>query len=363
MTEAERRSHFAACTRFLGGHYPVSVKDQLARLSEQTGASEKSDVYGAGALIEDFEKHVAELLGFASAVFMPSGTMAQNIAMRIHCDSRGSKRFAMHPTSHLELHEQKSYRELHGLNAELIGTGETLLSLKDFESSTGQYAAAIIELPQRESGGLLPKWDDLVRMSEYCRGRKILVHMDGARLWEAAPYYRKSYREICSLFDTVYVSFYKGLGGLTGAMLVGPADFIANAKIWQRRHGGNLYRLFPYVISARESLKERLPKMSVYFEKAKEIAQAIAKVPGVRVVPQVPQTNMMHIKFERAASKLETAFGEIARDEKVAMFLRLQPIDDQSCKAELSIGDAGLDLDAELVTRLMSRAMSRAAGT
>ena len=71
------------------------------------------------------------------------------------------------------------------------------------------------------------------------------MHMDGARLWESAPFYGRSYAEIAALFDTVYVSFYKGVGAIAGAALAGPADFIAEARVWQRRHGGDLVNSTP----------------------------------------------------------------------------------------------------------------------
>jgi threonine aldolase len=76
-----------------------------------------------------------------------------------------------------------------------------------------------LELPQREIGGLLPEWDDLVAQAAWTRERGIALHLDGARLWEAAPFYERSYAEIAGLFDSVYVSFYKGLGALAGPRL------------------------------------------------------------------------------------------------------------------------------------------------
>jgi threonine aldolase len=73
----------------------------------------------------------------------------------------------------------------------------------------------------------------------------VALHLDGARLWECRPFYGRDYAQIAGLFDSVYVSFYKTLGGIAGAALAGPADVIAEARVWQRRQGGNLVRLFP----------------------------------------------------------------------------------------------------------------------
>ncbi|RYZ65031.1 MAG: low specificity L-threonine aldolase, partial [Proteobacteria bacterium] len=294
----------------------------------------------------------------------PSGTMAQLIALRIWCDRKKQPHFAMHATSHLALHEQNAYEHLHNLKALFLGDAKKCLTLRDFESAPVGFAeelsAALIELPQRELGGVLPTWPDLVAMSEYCRSRDVKFHLDGARLWETAPHYQRSYAEICSLFDSVYVSFYKGLGGITGAVLAGPTDFIAEAKIWQRRYGGNLYRLFPYVISAREALKLRLPKMNAYHEKAVEIALALSSIDGLNIEPSQPVTNMMHLTFAKPASEVETAFIQFAKENNVAGFFRLQPADDGvSCKAELNVGDATLDLPTANILQMFESVLKK----
>ena len=112
------------------------------------------------------EAEVRELLGKPAAAFMPSGTMAQQIALRIHADRRGRQVVAFHPTCHLELHEDKAYQRLHGLVGRTLGDGRELLTLADIEAVREPLAALLIELPQREIGGRLPAWDDLVAQVE-----------------------------------------------------------------------------------------------------------------------------------------------------------------------------------------------------
>src|SRR4029079_8440319 len=129
--------------------------------------------------------------------------------------------------------------------------------------------------PQRGIGGQLPSWDELVAIVGWARERGVALHLDGARLWEAAPFYRRSHKEIAGLFDSVYVSFYKGLGGIAGCVLAGPASFIAEARVWQRRHGGTVVHLFPYVLSARLALAERLGRMPAYVARAATLAERL----------------------------------------------------------------------------------------
>src|SRR5690606_9874066 len=148
-----------------------------------------ADYYGEGEVIRSLETEVAALLGKEDAVFMPSGTMAQQIALRIWSVRRACPNVAFHPTCHLEIHERKGYQLLHGLHGVLVGDARRLITLADLEKVSEPLAALLLELPQREIGGWLPSWEELVAQTEWARQRGIALHMDGARLWESGPFY------------------------------------------------------------------------------------------------------------------------------------------------------------------------------
>jgi len=340
-TAQQRDKIFSDCERFLFGHGLQSPRAVLADLAQEAGADEEPDRYGEGSLINDFERDIATLLGKEAAVFLPSGTMAQQIALRIWAERKRISTVAFHPTCHLELHEQKGYALLHGLHGRLVGERSRLITLEDLVATPGPLAALLLELPQREIGGQLPSWSDLEAQVAWARDRGAAVHMDGARLWESAPFYGRSYAEIAGLFDSVYVSFYKGIGAIAGAALTGPADFIAEARLWQRRHGGNLIQLYPFVLSARANLRRRLEKFQGYHQRAQAVARVLTAVPGISVKPDPPQTHMMHVYLRGDPEALLEANLEIARAERVLLFRRLIPTGVPGVAAfELSIGDA-----------------------
>ena len=166
-------------------HGGPTARDRLQSLADLTEEAERADMYGAGERIERLERRIAELLGKDSAVFMPSGTMAQQIAARIWADRRGIRTLAFHPTCHLELHEERGYDRLHGLHATLVGNPHGLIELGDLEGLREPIAMLLLELPQREIGGRLPDWDELVAQTSWARERGVALHLDGARLWEA----------------------------------------------------------------------------------------------------------------------------------------------------------------------------------
>lgn len=359
---ALRRQAFLQCERSVFRHSPQTLRAELLALAESVGADEQPDVYGEGALIEDFEREVAALLGKEAVVFMPSGTMAQQIALRIWSERTGRRTVAFHPTCHLELHERKGYQLLHGLHGALVGDADRVITMADLRATPEPLAALLLELPQREIGGQLPEWDELVEQTAWARSRGAAAHMDGARLWEAAPYYRRDYAEVAGLFDSVYVSFYKGIGAIAGAALAGPADFVAEARIWLRRHGGNLVHLYPYVLSARAGLRERLPRFASYHERAVEIAAALSRIDGVILKPGVPQTHMAHVYLRGDLEALLEASAELAREQRVALFTALRPAPVPGYGMfEMTIGDGAAAFTTDEIAGYFARVMEQAA--
>lgn len=318
-TNVEQRAALKrACTTIIPGHPNGAPGAELIAVGEWCRAhGYDADVYGSGKLINDFEVRIAALLGKPAAVFMPSGTMAQQIAVRIWAERDKVAAFGMHPTCHLELHEQQGYAFLHQLKAVHLGARNAPIAAADIVGLAPNISALVVELPAREIGGQLPSWDELEAIKRVCRQRNIKLCLDGARLWESRAFYGdKNYADICAGFDSVYVSFYKGIGGIAGAMLLGDTDFIAEARIWQRRHGGNLVQMLPFVASAAMRFDDRIARMPAYFERAQALAQALSSVDRVVVYPNPPQANMLHLHFPVTVAALEAARDRIAADEK-----------------------------------------------
>lgn len=277
---------------------PLSPKQTLTALADNLAHEESSDQYGNGPLIENFENQVAQLLGKEAALFLTSGTLAQPMALKIWAEQARTPYVAMHASSHLQLHEFNGYQIVHDLKGVTIGQAHRVPKLADIKkAATDPLAAILLELPMREIGGQLPPWEELVEQAQWAKQQGIKLHLDGARLWQCPAAYGKPLSEIAGLFDSVYVSFYKDLGGIAGAVLAGDKAFIERAKIWQRRLGGNLYALYPYVVAARMGLENTLPKMPARFDQALWLAEQLNQFEHCRTWPNVPHTNMFRVRL------------------------------------------------------------------
>jgi threonine aldolase len=348
---AEEKELQGSCKRFVVSHGVRTAGEML----ESIGAEVDKDSYGEGGVVAELEEEVAELLAKPAAVFLPTGTMAQQATLRVHADRRGRSTFVAHPACHLDWREGRGYQRLHGLSMRQAGELRRPLSASDLAAVGEAPAALLIELPQRDLGGRLPTWEDLEAQVAWAHDRGAAAHLDGARLWEAAAGYGRPPAAVAALFDTVYVSFYKGLGSIGGCCVAGPAEVVAEVREWRTRHGGTVFGLWPYAASCLTSLRRRLPLMAEYHRHGLAIAAVLRDIPGVDVVPDPPQTSHLHLLFDRSTEELRAAAHRLARERQIWTFSRWASTDAPNLqRVELAVGDATMAFTPEEIGELVS---------
>lgn len=313
-TEKLRR----ACRASLPLGFSLDDGSELIRIGEwMKRQGVQGDLYGNSDFIQAFEQRIARLLGFEDGCYMPTGTMGQLIALRMYADASGNRNVGVHPSSHHVLHEDDSYTVLHGLRAVQLSPWSRPVLAEDVREARDALGVVSVELPVRWLGGQLQTWDQLEELKHTCRERGIKLHMDGARLWESQPYYGRSYADICRGFDSVYVSFYKMVGALGGAMVVGGRDFIRSARLWRHRHGGNIFQMTPYVASAAMRLDEALARIPGYVQRAKSLTEALAADSRLTVLPRPVQTNLFRVFLRGDPAALSRQRDRIAKEDGI----------------------------------------------
>lgn len=333
------------CARRLSQHKPLPAADVLRALADQPSAAEPVDVYGAGGAPTLIERRTAELLGKPAAMFFIKGMIAQMCILRAAADRAGTPNIVIHPMSHIDFDEQDAAWRLHDLRPIRLGKYAPF-TVAQLEAVTEPIAAVVVELPLRRSGYLLPPLHELRAISTWARERGVHLHFDGARLWEAAAGYGVALDELAALADSVYVSFYKGLGGLGGAAVGADADFVESLAVWKTRHGGNLYRVFPYAISALAGLDRHLPRMPAYVERARALAEALAAEPRVIATPRTPDVNAFHLLLPGSVEELARRNRDFAEQRGIWLFNGfLESAVDGRSTGEVVIGDSSDDCD------------------
>ncbi|MGW0468671.1 threonine aldolase family protein [Streptomyces sp. NPDC003027] len=312
----------------------ASVGERLAELTElaRRGRTlmdphELVDTYGGGP-VGEVERRVADTLGLPAAVFFPTGTMAQQVALRCWSGRTGSPVVALHPLSHPEVHERGALGAVSGLRTVHPTDEPRLPTAEEVRTHPEPFGTLMLELPLRDAGFTLPTWDELVDVVDAARERDAVVHFDGARLWECAPHFGRGLREIAGLADTVYVSFYKSLGGISGAALAGPEEVMEEARVWLHRYGGLVFQQFPAAVAALRGLAVELPRLPSYVAHARVVADGLragfeeAGVPWFRVHPEPPHTHQFQVWLPYDADLLTAASLALTVETDTVLFRR-----------------------------------------
>ncbi|MFE7706772.1 threonine aldolase family protein [Streptomyces sp. NPDC057486] len=332
-----------------------TLGEQLADLAAHAASvadpDQPADIYGDG-VVAQLETRIAGLLGMEAAAFFPTGTMAQQVALRCWAGRTGNPTVALHPLAHPEVHERGALGVVSGLRTVHPTSAPRLPTAEEIRDFAEPFGTLMLELPLRDAGFVLPEWEELEAVVAAARERDAVVHMDGARLWECAPRFGRGLPEIAALADSVYVSFYKTLGGLSGAALAGPESLIEEARTWRHRYGGQLFQQFPAALAALIGLERELPKLASYVAQAKVVAGALAErfaesaVPWFRVHPEPPHTHQFQVWLPYPADVLTEAGVRQAEETGVALFRRWHPAaagPPGMSYTEVTVAEAGLE--------------------
>ncbi|WP_442906473.1 threonine aldolase family protein [Kineococcus sp. NBC_00420] len=320
-----------------------------------------TDLYGDG-VVTVLERRVADLLGKEDAAFFPTGTMAQQAALRCWARRGGSDGVALHALSHPRLHESEALTRLAGLHTVPLTTAPRPTSAEDVRAVAEPFATLVLELPLRDAGFVLPSFEELVDVTAAARTRGASVHFDGARLWETTTHFGRPLPEIAALADSVYVSFYKSLRGLSGAALAGPADFVEETRLERHRYGSNVFQQFPAALTALHGLHRELPRLPDHVAHARVVAEALTRElaerpdrgstgsPGAAVHPAVPHTHQFQFWFPGSADRLNEAATRQAERTGTALFAnpwREPGLPPGFSFTEITVAEAGLAWSAD----------------
>ncbi|MET9353858.1 beta-eliminating lyase-related protein [Streptomyces sp. NPDC006617] len=336
----------------------TTLRERIALLDgaeELYDLDEPSDMYGNG-VVEALEERTAALLGTEAAAFFPTGTMAQQVALRCWAGRTGNPVVALHGLAHPEVHERDALSRVSGLRPVRLTDAPRPPTADEVRGFEEPFGALMLELPLREAGYLLPTWEELTEVVEAARERDAVVHFDGARLWECTVHFGRPLAEIAGLADSVYVSFYKSLKGYGGAALAGPRTLVEEAKAWRHRYGGQVFQQFPTALSALAGLERELPRLPSYVVHARVVAAALreglaaAGLPWARVHPEVPHTHEFQVWLPCDPDAASEAALRQAEETGTMLFSQSWDASGPGIAlTEVAVGESGLEWTADEV--------------
>ena len=264
------------------------------------------------------QEMVAELLGKEAALFLPSGTMCNEIALRVHC--RHGEEMLAHQSAHPIHFEGGGPAALAGVN------------VRSLDGPRGQYDAATFEAAIRPDNRHMPRsrlvWIEQTsnlgggsiwplgkvrEVTDVARRRGLATHMDGARLMNAVVATGVSAAEWAAPFDSAWIDFTKGLGAPVGAAIAGPRDFIAEAWRLKQQMGGAMRQAGIIAAGGIYALRHHVKRLAEDHANARRLAEGLAKLPGIKLDPATVETNLVFFDLTRAIDAPTAVQGLLAR--------------------------------------------------
>ena len=284
-------------------------------LAAMMSAPVGDDVYGEDPTVNELERRVAAEFGMEAAVFVPSGTMGNQIAVRIHC--RPQDEVLLESTSHIYLWEAGGPAALSGVTQRTIDGRFGILDVADLEDKlhpddmhSVRSRLVCLENTHNRGGGTVYPIEKVAAISTWARSNGLAIHLDGARIWNASVATGIRFRDWAQHFDTINVCFSKGLGAPVGSALMGPKDLMPHARRVRKLFGGAMRQVGFLAAGCLYALDRHIDRLADDHANAKILAAAIAEVPGLTLVPPVIETNL--VWFE-VSPTLGTAQGVAAR--------------------------------------------------
>ena len=251
------------------------------------------DVIDIDPTVQRLQEQIADLLGKEAAIYMPSGTMTNQVAVRLHCQ-RGDE-FLCEYGCHIFTYEQAAFASMSGVAAHpLVGhcgnlSVEQLMTARRPDNEHAARTTLVcLEHTHNRAGGKLLDWDEVLRIAEWCRGQSLALHLDGARLFNAAVATQKTLAQLAAPFDTVSVCFSKGLGAPVGSALVGSRQHIAQARRQRKAFGGGMRQSGILAAAALYALEHNFDRLADDHANASWLAEAIQNIPGLEIVDPHP---------------------------------------------------------------------------
>jgi len=272
------------------------------------------DVFGDDPTVNLLEHRVADLLGKEAALFVPSGTMSNQIGVKVH--TQPGDEALLEVSSHIYKYEAGGPAVLSGVTCRTIEGKNGILELSQLEDKIRpdndhlvRTRLVCLENTHNSGGGTIYPMDKIQAISRWAREHHLALHLDGARLWNAVVATGIAAKEWARHFDSVSVCFSKGLGAPVGSALAGPKAFVAKARRIRKLLGGGMRQAGILAAAVLYALDHHVERLAEDHENAQILAQALADIPGVRLTPPKVETNLIWFEVER---RLGTA-ADLAR--------------------------------------------------
>ncbi|MBI4784312.1 MAG: low-specificity L-threonine aldolase [Oscillatoriophycideae cyanobacterium NC_groundwater_1537_Pr4_S-0.65um_50_18] len=273
------------------------------------GAAVGDDVFGDDPTVNALEAYVADLLGKEAAVFMPSGTMTNQIALRVHTEP--GDEVILESEAHIYYYEGGAPAALSGVMCRLIKGDRGIFTAADLrsvlrpeDSHFPRTKLVCLENTHNRGGGKIFPLAGIEAIAQVCREQGLMLHLDGARFWNACVATGVADAVYAKPFDTVSVCFSKGLGAPIGSALAGSKEMMARARRFRKMFGGGMRQAGLMAAGALYGLKHQRDRLAEDHANAKVLAEGLSQIEGIEITPEQVETNLVVFHMPTMAAQI-----------------------------------------------------------
>jgi len=256
------------------------------------------DVYGEDPTVNRLERRAAEIFQREAALFVPTGSMGNLISIRIHCDH--GNEVICESRGHIFNFEMASMTAIAGCLPRPVETSDGVLTWKHIEAAIrpkvyyrAQTGLISLENTHNIAGGRVLPTAVQDEICDRAHERGIPVHLDAARIFNAATFLRRGVADITRKVDSIMFCLSKGLGAPVGSMVVGSRAFIEKARVFRKMFGGGMRQVGVLAAAGLVALEKHPPLLARDHQKARRLAEALAEIPGIGLNPTEVETNIL----------------------------------------------------------------------
>lgn len=273
-------------------------------LKAMASAEVGDDVFGEDPTVNRLEEQTAAMLGKEAALFVPSGTMSNQIAIR--CHTVPGDELICEVNNHIFQYESGAPAALSGVMCQTMVGQYGVIDVPDLEGLVkpdADYAArtrlVCLENTHNRGGGKVFPLENIQRIEKWARNNNLSMHLDGARLWNAVVATKTPLKTWAQHFDSISVCFSKGLGAPVGSALAGSKPFIKHARRIRKMFGGGMRQAGVLAAAAIYALEHHIERLADDHRHAQRLGEMIRNLPGVRLAPAVIETNLLFVQLDQ----------------------------------------------------------------
>lgn len=314
------------------------------------------DVFGEDPTVNRLQEMIAEMTGKEAALFVASGTQGNEVCISAH--TQPGEEIIVGKESHIFNYECGGPALLSGVQMYPVNEKNGIMTLENVKSAVRhvdvhypQTSLVCLENTHNRGGGIILPLETIKSISEFAKSQNLKMHLDGARLWNACIATGITLKEYCRYFDSISLSFSKGLGAPVGSIVAGNKQYLNRVHYYRKVYGGGMRQVGILAAACIYAVKNHFSRLKEDHERAKQFAEAISHIPSIKVDLETVQTNIVIFDVDKPDFNADKFISQL--QENGVLMLEIDPNRIRAVM-HLDLADTDIEKAVDVLTNLLN---------